>query len=142
MRVFLLAASCLVLAGCQKPAAPPAAPVSTVAPVTAEDGWNGKYEGDKLRVEITGKPGMHRVMLLTATQDCTGDIGLADGGVAASAEDSSALDIALDTDGKGECDIAISRDGNTLTSSETVECARFHGATCSFNGKTMRVSHH
>ncbi|MEI9903079.1 MAG: hypothetical protein WDN06_03140 [Asticcacaulis sp.] len=107
MRPFLLALP-LCLIACSKPAEPPSAPASVATPVVADDGWNGKYEGD-LRIEITGPSGAHKASLLTATPDCTGDIGLADKGVKA-ITDGAALIVDAQV-GQDECKVTLSRQG-------------------------------
>ncbi len=133
---YLILALPLCLTACHKPAEPPPTSASATAPVAADDGWNGKYEGD-LRIEITGPAGAHQVSLLAATQDCTGDIGLADKGVKAITDGANLI---VDAQvGQDACKVTLSRDGDKVTAVETSPCTAFHGATCSFNGTAMRI---
>lgn len=135
-RIVLL--GLLALCACSKKQdAPPPEPVQTAVPAAVADDWAGKYEGD-LRVTIDTA---NKVMLIEAAPDgCTGDIGLADGGIASGKGDHpNQLTVGLPTEGKGWCEITLTRDGNTIRVSETEECAAYHGATCSFNGTAKRL---
>ncbi len=132
-RVVLL--SLLTLTACSKKTdAPPQETATAAAPV--EDSWPGKYEGDVM-VRISPD---HKVILITGKADgCTGDIGLGDGGVAASSN-GDALEVDIPIQGKGECSVTLKRDGDTtLQVSETEDCGEFHGTTCPFNGTATRV---
>ena len=137
--VILLA--CLALAACSKPK-PPEAPKTEAAPaqtpVSANDAWAGKYEGD-LMVRISGTPSEHRVMLVTAGADgCSGDTGLAGGLVAQSVSDSELL-LSLHPDDQAICRIHLSRQDDRLTVSEDGACDAYHGKTCSFSGVATRL---
>ena len=131
----------LALGACSKKEEAPQ-PESAPAVQAAPDPWPGKYEGD-LMVNVTGYPGGRRVWLLVAKADgCTGDIGLADMGVQAlESADGRRLDATVPTQTKGQCKIAITRRGKSVTVSEVTPdaCASLRGATCSFNGSATRV---
>ncbi len=140
MRLALLAFACFALAACNKAEAPApeAATSSTMATApVADDGWNGKYEGD-LRVEISGPAHAHKVSLLVATDDCTGDIGVEDGSVAA--QDGGPDELTLTTKAVDEatCKVSLKRQGSRITVVEN-NCMDFHGPACSFNGAATRV---
>lgn len=126
------------IAACSKKAEAP--PPETAAPVrtSVPDSWNGKYEGD-LIITISGTAPAHKAWLLEAAGDgCTGDMGVADGGIKA-ITDAQTLIVAAQVVDKGECKITLTRSGNTITARETEPCAAFHGPTCSFNGTATRV---
>lgn len=139
MRIACIALALLALTGCSKPA-PEAdtTSVSAAAPPPAEDHWPGKYEGD-LMVRVSGIPGAHKVVLVTAIADgCTGDIGLA-GGEPAKDISPVELSLTLKPDDKTTCTIDIKKDGDKLTVSESGICTVYHGLACSFNGMATRL---
>ncbi|MBW8882100.1 MAG: hypothetical protein JF615_11980 [Asticcacaulis sp.] len=128
----------LVVAACSRapeaadtPAAPAAKPVT--------DSWPGKYEGD-LIVKVDAA---HKVMLIEGQADgCTGDIGLADGGLATKPVSANELELSVQPEGIALCTVRIRKDGDKLTVSESETCSAFHGATCSFNGTAVRMKAH
>lgn len=125
----------LAVAACSpKPQAPEETVASAPPPVT--DTWPGKYAGD-LMVRIDPS---HRVILVEGEADgCTGDIGLADGGLPSKAISANELELTLQPDGVAACTFRIRKNGDTLTVTESETCAAYHGATCSFNGTAKRV---
>jgi hypothetical protein len=133
----ILLLSLLVLAACQQKTDLPPAEGKAAATPAAADTWPGKYEGDVM-VRISPD---HKVVLIAAKADgCTGDIGLADGGLAASQPSDDALRMVLHPpDATDACTFDLKKTGNTVTVSETATCAAYHGATCSFNGTATRV---
>lgn len=135
MRILTFAAL-LLMAACSKPAEPqqPAAPA---APVVA-DTWPGKYWGDTLRITINGAPNEHKVMMIAAKADCSGDLGLAENGIAARSETDDDMTVVLPT-APEECTIDLRKTGNILTVTESVGCTTLHGAMCSFNGTAERA---
>ncbi len=139
MRVLILAAAAVLLAGCDKPAQTDdtPAPSATAPAPAADDGWNGKYEGN-LRIEVTGANGAHKVSLLAANPTCTGDIGLEDGGVAAETVSPSQLTLTLHPDAQTTCRIDLRKTGGTVTATED-SCGFYHGAACGFAGTATRV---
>lgn len=109
--------------------------VPASAPLPVVDTWPGKYHGD-LIVKVDAS---HKVMLIEGQADgCTGDIGLADGGVATKPISADELELTLQPDGVAACVIRLRKAGDTLTVTESDTCAAFHGATCSFNGMAKR----
>ncbi len=141
MRYLILALS-LLLAACQKPAQPAAPETRAAAPATAPavaDTWPGKYEGD-LMVTVTGKPGAHKVMLVTASQaGCTGDLGMAESGLTVSDVSPLELSLTAHPDPQTTCKVDLKKDGARVTVSED-NCGNYHGATCSFSGTATRVN--
>ena len=125
----------LAVAACSKaPEEPAPEPVVAAKPVT--DPWPGKYEGDMI-VKIDAA---RKVMLIEGQADgCTGDIGMADGGVATKPISANELELSVQPEGIALCTIRIRKDGDTLTVSESETCSAFHGATCSFNGTAVRM---
>lgn len=133
-RVLLL--SLLALAACEeKTDLPPSDAKAAATPVV--DTWPGKYEGDVM-VRISPD---HKVILIEGQADgCTGDIGLADGGLAASQVGDNELRLILHPpDATDACTFDLKKTGDTVTVSETATCAAYHGATCTFNGTATRV---
>ncbi|MDI7775578.1 hypothetical protein [Asticcacaulis sp. EMRT-3] len=122
----------LALAACSKPA--PQAPAPVAAPAPAYDPWPGTYEGD-LMVRISN---IHKVTLVAASKDCTGDVGLA-GGETPQDIAPDHLRLVLKPDAATTCTIDIVRAGDKVTVSESGICAAYHGLTCSFNGTATRV---
>lgn len=134
-KIHVLALLFLTVSACSRAPEKPAEPVAA-APPPVVDTWRGKYEGD-LIVKIDAA---HKVMLIEAQADgCTGDIGLADGGVATKALSANELEFSLQPEGLAMCTIRIQKTGNKLTVSESPTCAAYHGATCSFNGTAIRL---
>lgn len=132
----LLAPVLFVATACSKKAdAPPAEARTAAAPVV--DPWPGKYEGDVM-VRVSAD---HKVVLIAAKADgCTGDIGLADGGLPASQPSDDELRMVLHPqDAADACTFDLKKAGDTVTVSETASCAAYHGTTCSFNGTATRV---
>lgn len=134
-RIVLL--SLLALCACsKKQQAPPPAPVPIPAAAPVSNDWAGKYEGD-LRVTIDATS---KVMLIEAAPDgCTGDIGLADGGLMTNSVSDTERQLILHPDATSTCTITLRRNGNTLTISESEGCSAYHGATCTFNGTATRL---
>lgn len=132
----LLLLSLLLLAGCEeKTDLPPSEAKTAAAPVV--DTWPGKYEGDVM-VRIAPD---HKVILIEGQADgCTGDVGLADGGLTTNKVSDNELQLIMHPqDSPDACTFSIKRNGDTLTVSETPSCAAYHGGTCSFNGTATRV---
>jgi len=134
-RIILL--GLLALCACsKKQEAPAPAPVQTAVPEAVADDWAGKYEGD-LRVTIDAA---NKIMLIEAAPDgCTGDIGLADGGLLTNSVSETERQLVLHPDAASTCTITLLKKGATLTVSESEGCAAYHGATCSFNGTATRL---
>jgi len=128
----------VALVACSRSAPEPAAPTQSQAPApVANDPWSGKYEGDVM-VRVSGTPGAHRVTLVAATQDCTGDIGLA-GGEPAKDVSPTELALRLQPDAQSTCDIHIRRTQTGVMVSESGICTAWHGLTCTFNGSANRI---
>ena len=126
---------------CKRPAPPADDTVASVAaaPAVDADAWPGRYEGDVM-VRINGSAGARRVVLIAAAKDgCSGDIGLNDNGATARDISDQEVDVVTKPDPQTTCTIKLRRDGDMVTVSEDQGCAAYHGATCSFNGKAMRV---
>lgn len=139
MRYIVLALP-LLLAACHKPGQPTAPDTPAEAPAAmpaVADTWPGKYEGD-LMVTVSGSPGAHKVMLVTARADCTGDLGMAEGGLAVTDVSSSELSLIAHPNPQTTCTIDLKKDGAKLTVSED-NCGYYHGATCGFSGTATRV---
>ena len=125
----------LALAACSPRSQAPEDTVAS-APPPVTDTWPGKYEGD-LMVRINPA---HKVILVEAQADgCTGDIGLADGGLPSKAISANELEVVLQPDGVAVCTFRIRKNGDVVTVTESETCAAYHGATCSFNGTARRV---
>ncbi len=139
MRVLILAAATVMLVGCHKPAQTQAPAASAVAAAPVAHAWSGTYEGDNLRLTLSGTAGARKIVLIAATQTCTGDIGLNGEDISVKDVSETELDAGLPTQGKGWCEVKLDRSGNSITLSETDTCQVFHGMQCSFNGTVTRV---
>lgn len=132
----LLLLSLLVLGACEeKTDLPPSEAKTAAAPVV--DTWPGRYEGDVM-VRIAAD---HKVILIEGQADgCTGDIGLADGGLTTNKVSENELRLVMHPPDAAEaCTFSLKRNGDVITVSETATCAAYHGATCTFNGTATRV---
>ncbi len=90
-------------------------------------------------VRISGTPGVHKVVLVTATADgCTGDIGLA-GGEPAHDDSPTEMSLNVKTEAKDICTLRLRMEGAKIIVAESDACHAFHGATCSFNGFAQRL---
>ncbi|ESQ74826.1 hypothetical protein [Asticcacaulis sp. AC402] len=125
----------LALAACSPKLEAPEDPAAS-APPPVTDTWLGRYAGDLMvRIDAT-----HRVVLIEGEADgCTGDIGLADGGLPSKAISASELEVALPPDDGAACTFRIRKNGDVLTVTQSEACSVYHGATCSFNGTAKRV---
>ncbi len=127
----------LALVACsKKQEAPAPAPVQTTAAAPVSDDWAGKYEGD-LRVTIDAA---HKVTLIEAAPDgCTGDIGLADGGLMTNSVGDNELHLIMHPDAVTTCTVTLHKSGETIAISESEGCNAYHGATCTFSGTATRI---
>ena len=90
-------------------------------------------------VTVTGAPGAHKVMLVAAKADCTGDLGMAEGGLGATDVSPSELSLTAHPDPQTTCKVDLKKDGARVTVSED-NCGYYHGETCSFSGTATRVN--
>ncbi len=127
----------LALVACsKKQETPPPTPAQAPAAAAASDDWTGKYEGD-LRVTIDAA---HKITLIEAAPDgCTGDIGLADGGLKTNTVTANDLQLVMHPDAATTCTITLHKGGDRITVGESEACAAYHGATCTFNGTATRL---